>query len=186
MHMASQVFQVCTSSLRPVLCDRKHTHLSAAYNKRLAMQGSALAQSPGAQLIEKATACRDDPAAFASLLLPQVDLVMRQTEGLDTECCLSVLCHTVASVQPLSSSLKLALQLCEELMSDTTHRETARVAFMLELFNTLASAELKMEVLTRVLEYARSTNCAKLAPSLYNKAEAWEQQWQLRYPPAAR
>ena len=61
----------------------------------------------------------------------------------------------------------------------------ARVAAMLELFNTLALPEAKLDILQRALAYARATRCSKLAPSLVGKAEVWERQWQLRREEAA-
>jgi hypothetical protein len=144
------------------------------------VQGSALANSPGAQLVEAAAAKRADSKAFAELLLPHVPLILeKSTSASDTDCCLNVLCHVVAAAEPASASLKLALQFCGVLAADTA-RDGARIAAMLELFNTVAHAEAKLEVLRRALAYAKATKCVNLAPSLHGKAEAWEREWQLR------
>lgn len=142
------------------------------------LQGSALAKSPGSELQKAAAECRQDAEAFAKLLVPHTSLVLQKSEQ-DTETSMNIMCYVIAAVKPPAASLKLALQMCDQLAAETAHKPLIRVSTMLQLYNTAASADARLAIIMRVLDFARAANASALAPSLHKQAELWEREWKL-------
>ena len=143
------------------------------------MQESALARTPGGDLVEASIAALHDNEALAGLLLPHVPLVLEQAAPADTEACLNGIAHTIAGAAAPAAVARLAGQFVDTLAANTAHRAGARISAMLEMFNTAAAPAVKHALVLKVLEYARAARIGSLAASLHGKAEAWERRWEL-------
>jgi hypothetical protein len=149
---------------------------------------TALADTPGNKLSSKAQAIlqANDFAGVVRLLLPHLDLMLQAADDHSMDACLILLIQMVVRTVTENedgaadaTATSLADEFMSALINSSVQKPVARMAAMLELFNSWPRPGYQHSLLVRILTFASKEKVSQLAVPLYGRADLWDRAWQL-------